>query len=91
MPSILVGVTVGPGGQWARSYQVVTLLPILSEGRSSRVSIRTVADVTFPEVVSLLLKQPLTLHGAFNDGTLPAPYVSDTTEKWEGMAEGRPP
>ena len=38
VPSIIVGVTTGPGGQWARSYQVVHLASILSEGCASRVS-----------------------------------------------------
>ena len=48
VPSILVGVTGGPGGEWARSYQVVPLSSILSEGRASRVSIRTFAAVAIP-------------------------------------------
>ena len=87
MPSILVGVSVGPGGQWARSYQVVPLSSILLEGRASRVSIRTVVDIILFEVVSFLLKQRLTRHGALEDATLPAPCASDTNEKLEVVAE----
>ena len=36
---ILVGVTIGPGGQWARSYRVVPPASLLSQNRVSRVSI----------------------------------------------------
>ena len=55
---------------------------LLSENRAFRVSIRTVADVIFPEVVSFPLRQRLTLHGAFEDTILPAPHVTDEKENW---------
>ena len=87
VPSILVGVTIGFGGQWARSCQVVSLSSILSEARAARLSIWTVADVTFPEVVSFPFKQRVMLHGAFEDAALPAPHVSNDTKKLEVVAE----
>ena len=34
VPAIVVGATTGPGGQWARSHQVVPLASILLELRS---------------------------------------------------------
>ena len=86
---ISVGVTVGPGGQWARSCCVDPIAFLLSETRASRVLIRTIADVHFPEVASFPLQQRFTLHGAFEDPTLPAPMITDDTEKWAVMAEER--
>ena len=50
-------------------------------------SIRTVADVIFPEVVSLTFQQRLTLHGAFEDTTLPAHLITYEKEKWGVLAE----
>ena len=41
---------------------------------------RTVADVTFLEIVTFRLKQRLTFQGAFDDYTLPAPAFSDDKE-----------
>ena len=82
VPSIFIGPTQGPGGQWAQSYQIVLLASILSSYRASRVSIRTVHDVIFPEVVSFPLRQRLNLQGAFEDLTLPSPHFSDDTEQW---------
>ena len=61
---------------------MVPLAFLLSENRASRVSIRTVADVIFPEVVSFPLRQRLTLNGAFEDTILPAPHVTDEKEDW---------
>ena len=75
-----VGVSIGSGCQWAQAYQVVPLAPLLSENRATRLSIRTVADVIFPEVVSFPHRQRLTLNGAFEDTTLPAPHVTDEKE-----------
>ena len=49
VPSIFTGVSQGPGITWAQSYMIVPLAAIMSEGRASRVSIRTVADVVFPQ------------------------------------------
>ena len=77
----------GPGGLWAQSYQIVPLASILSEGRASRASIRTVHDAIFPEVVSFPLRQTLNLHGAFEDLTLPSPHISDDTEQWSVMTD----
>ena len=88
MPAIFVGISVGPGCQWARSYKVVPLASLLSEDRASRVSIRTVADLIFPEVCSFPLQQRLTLHGAYEDTTLLAPMVTDETEHWAVIEEG---
>ena len=87
MPAVVGGVTAGPGGQWARSYQVVSVASILSEGRASRVSIRIVADVTFPEIVTFPLKQRLTLNGALEDMILLAPQVSDDIKCWDVVTE----
>ena len=63
------------------------LASLLSENRVSRVSIRTVTDVTFPEVVSFPLRQRLTLNGAYKDVTLQAPHVTDEQENWGVVAE----
>ena len=82
VPSIFIGPTQGPGGQWAQSYQIVLLASILSSYRASRVSIRPVHDVIFPEVVSFPSRQKLKLQGAFEDLTLPSPHFSDDTEQW---------
>ena len=59
---------------------MVPLASLLSDNRASRVSIRTVADVIFPEVVSFPLRQRLTLNGAFEDTILHAPHVIDGQE-----------
>ena len=80
VPAIYVEVSVGPGCQWVQACQVVSLAFLLPDNRASRVSIRTVADVIFPEVVSFPLRQRLTLNGAFEDTTLPAPHVIDARE-----------
>ena len=87
MPAIFVGISVGPGCQWGESYKVVPLAGLLSEDRASRVSIRIVADVIFPEVCSFPVQQRLTLHGAYEDTTLPAPMVTDEAEQWAVIEE----
>ena len=87
VPAIFVGISVGPGCQWERSYKVVPLASLLSEDRASRVSIQTVADVIFPEVCSFPLQQRLTLHGAYEDTTLPGPMVTDEAEQWAVIEE----
>ena len=88
MPAIFVGISVGLGCQWEHSYKVVPLASLLSEDRASRVSIRTVADGIFPEVVSFPLQQRFTFPGAYEDTTLPAPLITDETEKWAVIKEG---
>ena len=50
-------------------------------------SIRTVHDVIFPEVVSFPLRQRLNLQGAFEDLTLPSPHFSDDTEQWSVVTD----
>ena len=40
------------------------------------------AGVTFPEVISFPFRQRLTLNGAFEDPTLPAPHVIDEKDDW---------
>ena len=81
MPALLVGVTQGPGGIWARSYMVVPIASIMSDGRASRVSVRIVTDVVFPEECTFPLKQRLLLHGAYyEDANLPAPHTADEGE-----------
>ena len=87
MPAIFVGVSIASGCQLAGAYRVVPLASLLSENRASRVSIRTVADVIFPEVVSFPLRQRLTLNGAFEDTTFPAPHVTDEKEEWGVIVE----
>ena len=87
MPAIFVGVSITPGCRWAQAYQVVPLAFLLSEIRASRVSIRTVADVIFPEVVSFPLRQRLTLNGAFEDTTIPALHVTDEKDDWGVIAD----
>ena len=61
---------------------MVPLTSLLSENSAFRISIRIVADVTFPEVVSFPFQQRLTLNGAFEDSTLPALHVIDEKEEW---------
>ena len=73
VPAILVGVSIRCSCRCAQAYQVVLLASLLSENRASRVSITTVADIIFPEVVSFPLRQRLTLNCAFEDTIRPAP------------------
>ena len=87
MPAIFIGVSIAPSCQLAQTYQVVPLAFLLSENRAFRVSIRTVADVIFPEVISFPLRQRLTLNGAFEDTILLAPHVTDEKEEWGVMVE----
>ena len=88
IPWIFVGVSIGTGCQWEESYKVVLLASLLSEkNMASRVSIRIVVDVSFPEVVSFSFQQRFTLHGAFEDTTLPTPMTTDDIEKWGVLAE----
>ena len=54
---------------------------LLSENRAPRVSMRTLADVIFPEVISFPLRQRLTLNGAFEDTILSAFHVTDEKEE----------
>ena len=68
--AILVGVTTGPEMGWARSYLVVPLVKILSDSRASKVCVKKVSDVLFPDVPVFPLRQKLTLHGAIM-GELP--------------------
>ena len=65
---------------WVQSYEIVPLAAMLSESRATRVSVRRVHDVVFPEVVSFPLRQRLNYFGAFEDVTLPSPHVSDESE-----------
>ena len=60
----------------------LSLASLLLENRASRVSIRTVVDVTFPEVVSFSFQQRLALNRAFDDSTLPDLQVIDEKEEW---------
>ncbi|CAK0813605.1 unnamed protein product, partial [Prorocentrum cordatum] len=77
VPAVFVGVAAGPGETWAKSYLVVPLAAIMDDGRASRVSVRTVTDVVFPDQPAFPLKQRLMAHGAFEDLNLPAPIASD--------------
>ncbi|CAK0849503.1 unnamed protein product, partial [Prorocentrum cordatum] len=86
VPAILVGVTQGPAMKLSKSYLIAPLASIMADGRASRVSVRTVADVVVPDTVSFPLKQRLTLLGAFEDANLPAPHTVDDDEKWELIA-----
>ena len=88
VPCVLVEVTVGPGGIWARSYGVIPLSRFTSENRPSRASIRRSCDIVFPDIITFPLKQRLALHGALADKSLPEPLVSDDAESWE-LAEDR--
>ena len=88
VPCVLVEVTVGPGGIWARSYGVIPLSRFTSENRPSRASIRRSCDIVFPDIITFPLKQRLALHGALADKSLPEPLVSDEAESWE-LAEDR--
>ena len=87
IPAIFVGVSIGTGCQWEESYTVVPLTSLLAEDRASRVSIRTVTNVIFPEVVSLPFHQRLILHGPYEDTTLLAPWTIDEAEDWAVIAE----
>ena len=50
-------------------------------------SIKTMHDAIFPEVVSFPLGQRLKLHGAFEDMALPSPHISDDTERWSVVTD----
>ena len=90
IPALLVGATLTPGCMWAQSYEIVPLASMLSESRATRVSVRRVHDVVFPEVVSFPLRQRLNYFGAFEDVTLPSPHTSDESELFSVVAgEGR--
>ena len=82
VPAMLVGTSLTPGCEWAGSYLIVPLAATLCDSRSTRASVRRVADVTFPETVSFPMKQRLNFFGAFEDLALPAPRVSDDTESF---------
>lgn len=85
VPSVLIGTSLTPGCEWARSYFIVSLAAMLSDSRSTRASVRRVADVTFPETVSFPITQRLIFCSAFADLALPAPHVSDDTESFTIM------
>ena len=64
---------------------MVPLASLLLENRSFRVSSRTVADVTFPEVVSFPIRSRVQI--AFDDSTIPALHVADEKETWGVIVE----
>ena len=59
---------------------------MLNESGATRVSVRRVHDVIFPEIVSFPMKQRLNSDGAFEDMTLAGPHVSDTSEAFDLVA-----
>ena len=59
---------------------------MLCESRATRVSVRRVHDIVFPEVVSFPLRQRLNFLGAFEDVTLPSPHVYDESELFSVIA-----
>ena len=73
----LVNIGLGPGCQWARTYSVIQLDRLLGDNRPSRINVRKVCEVIFPDTVSFPLRQRLALHGAFRDATVPGPHVTD--------------
>ena len=83
VPSILVEVTIGPGGRWGDCYGVEPVVYFISDLRASRASIRRSCDIVFPDHVSFPLKARLAIHGAIEDKTLPVPHVVDDAEGWE--------
>ena len=83
VPALLVGVALAPGCVWAQSYLVIPLAAMLCEHRASRVSVRRVADVIFPQTVSFPMKQRLNFHGAFEDVSLPSPHITDDGENFD--------
>ena len=70
---VLVGVGLAPGCTWDHSYLVVKLERLVGQQRVSKCCIRRCAEVEFPEVMTLPLKQRLTLSGAIGDASLPEP------------------
>ena len=87
---IFIGITVGPGCRWGQSCKVVPLASLLSEDRASRVSIRTVMDVIFPEVDSWI---PFLYNNAscFTEhmGTRRRLHmITDDTENWAVIEDG---
>ena len=88
MPVIFGGISVGLGCKLEYSYRVVPLASLLSEDRASRVSIRTVVDIVFPEVFSFPVQQRFMFHVAYGDTTLPAPMATDESEEWAVIQGG---
>ena len=85
-PHILVGVGIGPGGVWDKTYGVIKLTRMIGEKRTSRACIRHTGDVMFPEIPSFPIRQKLNIFGAICDDNLPGPAVSDSSEAW-GITE----
>ena len=82
-PHLLVGIGIGPGGIWDKTYAVVPLNKLLGQDRQSRVYIKRTPDVTFPEVPSFPLRLRLTASGALGHATLPAPAVAVDGADWQ--------
>ena len=56
-PCILLNIGLNPGSTWSRSYTVVSLERLLSGNRGSRVAVRKVCDLVFPENITFPLRQ----------------------------------
>ena len=60
IPHILVGIGIGPGCIWDKTYLVVKLEKMLGDNRGSRVNIRKSPNVMFPDTPSFPRKAKLT-------------------------------
>ena len=91
VPHVLVEITLGPAGRWAKCYGAVRLDKFLGVNRASRVCIRRSADVVFPPTETFLLRQRLALQGVFADSTLPSPMAAkeDDEDNWATHVDER--
>ena len=85
-PCILVEMTTGPAGIWARCYGVVLLFRFTGLNRPSVVHVRRCNDIDFPEIVSYPLRQRLMVHGAVADRTLLVLPLRRTAGHWQKSA-----
>ena len=89
VPHILVGIGIGPGGVWDKTYLVVKLEKMLGDNRRSRVNIRKSPNVMFLDKPTFPLKAKLTASGYLGDVNLPGPAVSDTSETFGLQNNGK--
>ena len=82
-PHLLVGIGIGPGYIWNKTYAVVKLSKLLGDRRASRACVRHTCDIMFPDVPSFPLKLKLNASGALGDANMPGPAVPDDDEPWK--------
>lgn len=82
IPHLLVGIGLGPGCIWDKTYMVVKLSKLIGDQRASRVNIRRSTDLMFPAQPRFPLQIKLKASGALGDDNLPGPAVSGSNEEW---------